>query len=97
VIAAASRETPDTESDVWQQTDGQPEVATEDLLIYISWYINGYGRPWTPLDVNSKIGHVHGQIAGSEGVLLQTTDQMVTAHVPSADQYPRRGDGRKGA
>jgi hypothetical protein len=25
------------------------------------------------------------------------TDQMVGSHVPSADQYPRRGDGRKSA
>jgi len=28
------------------------------------------------LDLNSKMGHVHGQIAGSEGVLLSTTDLM---------------------
>ena len=43
--------------------------------IYINWYINGYGRPWTPVDVNPKMRHVHGQIAGSEGVLLPTTEQ----------------------
>jgi hypothetical protein len=29
--------------------------------------------------------------------LHATTDQMVNSHVPSADQYPRRGGGRKGA
>jgi hypothetical protein len=66
-------------------------------LIYISWYINGYGRPQTPLDVNPKMGPVHGQFAGSDGVLPVTTEQMVSSHVPSAGQYPRRGAGRKGA
>jgi hypothetical protein len=39
----------------------------------------------------------HGRITGSCGVLPVTTDQMASSHVPSADQYPRRGDRRKGA
>jgi hypothetical protein len=69
----------------------------KSLPIYISWYINGYGRPWTSSDVNPKIRPVHGQIPCTGGVLLATTDQMVNRHIPSADQYPRRGDGRKGA
>ena len=43
---------------------------TGTSLIYISWYINDYRRPWTPLDVNSKMGHVHGRFAGDEGGLL---------------------------
>jgi hypothetical protein len=50
--------------------------------IYISWYTNGYGRPWTLLDMNPKMGHVHGQFAGSEEVLLPTTDHMVIATFP---------------
>jgi hypothetical protein len=37
---------------------------------------HGYGRPWIPLDVNPKMRHVHGQFAGSGGVLLATTDLM---------------------
>jgi hypothetical protein len=93
----AGREATDPESDVWQPAGRRSESATEEPLIYISWYINGYGRPWTSLDVNPKMRHVHGHCAGSGGVLLATTDQMVSSHVPSADQYPRRGDGRKGA
>jgi hypothetical protein len=67
------------------------------LLAYINWYINGYGRPWTSVDLNPKMKLDFGQPAGSGEPLHATTDQMVTAHVPSADQYPRRGDGRKGA
>jgi hypothetical protein len=67
------------------------------LPTYISWYINDHGQPWTSLDANPRLRLVHGQIAGSYGVLLATTDQMASSHVPSADQYPRRGDGRKGA
>jgi hypothetical protein len=49
----------------------------KSLPIYISWYINGYGRPWTSSDVNPKIRPVHGQIPGTGGVLLATTDQKV--------------------
>jgi hypothetical protein len=30
-----------------------------------------------PVDVNLKMRHVHGQIAGREGVLLPTTEQKV--------------------
>jgi hypothetical protein len=48
----------------------------KSLPIYISWYINGYGRPWTSSDVNPKIRPLHGQIAGTGGVLLATTDHM---------------------
>ncbi len=47
--------------------------------------------------MNPKMRHVPGQIAGPEGVLLPTTDHMASSHVPLADQYPRRGAGRKGA
>jgi hypothetical protein len=43
--------------------------------IYISCYINEYRRPWTTSDVNPKMGHAHGQIAGPDGVLLPTTEQ----------------------
>ena len=39
-------------------------AAPVSSLIYISWYINGYGRPWAPVDVNPKMRHVHGQFAG---------------------------------
>jgi hypothetical protein len=69
----------------------------KSLLIYISWYSNGYGHPGTSSDVNPKIRPVHGQVPSTGGVLLATTEQMTISHVPSADQYPRRGDGRKGA
>ena len=51
---------------------------------YISWYINDYGRPWTSLDVNPRIRPVHGQIAGTGGGLLATTDHMAGRHVPWA-------------
>jgi hypothetical protein len=56
----------------------------ESLLTYISWYINGYGRPWTPLDMNPKMRPIYGQFAGSEGVLLPTTEQKAFA-VPLSD------------
>jgi hypothetical protein len=45
------------------------------LLAYISWYINDYGRPWTFPNVNPRIRPDPGQIAGTGGVLLTTTDQ----------------------
>ena len=61
-----------------RQTTGQ-SPRPKSLPIYISWYINGYGRPWTPLDVNPKMGPVHGQFAGSEGVLHPTTEQKASA------------------
>jgi hypothetical protein len=64
---------------------------------YINWYINGYGRPWTSSNPNPTMRPDHGQIAGSCGVLPVTTDHMASRHVPLADQYPRRGAGRKGA
>jgi hypothetical protein len=54
------------------------EPATQIFPIYISWYINDYGRPRTSLDVISKIMHVHRQIAGPHRVLLPTTDQKST-------------------
>src|SRR5690349_13912566 len=83
--------TPDTESDVGsRQTAGQSPDRRADL-IYISWYINGYGRPRTLLDVNSNVRYIHGQFAGSAGALLPTTNQMANSRVPSAAQYPRRG------
>lgn len=47
-----------------------PSPRPESLLTYISWYINGYGRSWTPLDVNPKMRPVYGQFAGSEGGCL---------------------------
>jgi hypothetical protein len=28
---------------------------TRNALIYINWYINGYGRPWTSSDVNTNM------------------------------------------
>ena len=81
----AGRETPDRESDVWRPADtaGQ-SPRPKSLPIYISWYINGYGRPWTSLDVNPRIRPVHGQIAGTGGGLLATTDHMAGRHVPWA-------------
>jgi hypothetical protein len=47
------------------------------LLAYISWYINDYGPPWTSPDVNPRIRPNPGQIAGTGGVLLTTTEQKV--------------------
>ena len=43
--------------------------------------------------------HRHRAAAGSPQlrVLFPTTNQMASNHVPSAAQYPRRGDGRKDA
>lgn len=61
-----------------QTQSPQPKI----LRVYISWYINEYGRPWTSLDVNPRIRPVHGQIAGTGGVMLPTTEQMATSHVP---------------
>jgi hypothetical protein len=54
----------------------------KSLPRYISWYINGYGRPRTSLDLISKMRPGHGQIAGAGGGLLATTEQMATRHVP---------------
>jgi hypothetical protein len=70
--------------DVWQQADRRSDPAS--VPIYISWYINDYGRPWTPLDVNPRIRHVHGQIAGTGGVLLMTTEQKAFVTVPYPTQ-----------
>jgi hypothetical protein len=36
-------------------------------LIYITWYINSYGSPWTPLDVNPRIRPVHEQMQVLKG------------------------------
>jgi hypothetical protein len=47
------------------------------VLVYISWYINDYGRPWTSSDVNLRISHVHGQIAGPGVGLHATMEQKV--------------------
>jgi hypothetical protein len=49
------------------------------LLAYISWYINDYGRPWTSPDVNPRIRPNPGQIAGTGGVLLTTTEQKASS------------------
>jgi hypothetical protein len=38
-----------------RQTAGQTPPP-KSVPIYISWYINDYGRPWTPLDVNQESG-----------------------------------------
>jgi hypothetical protein len=71
----AGGEAPDRESDVCsRQTAGQGP-RPKSLPIYISWYINGYGRPWTSSDVNPRISPVHGRIAGSCGLLPVTTEQ----------------------
>jgi hypothetical protein len=70
------RETPDPESDVWRP--GRPPLGASpppSLPAYISWYINGYGRPWTSSDVNPRISSVHGPIAGHGGALPATTEQ----------------------
>jgi hypothetical protein len=46
----ARRVTPDAEADVWWQADNRARARDRRAsLIYISWYINGYGHPWTPL------------------------------------------------
>jgi hypothetical protein len=82
-----------------KQTAGQ-SPRQKSRPIYISKYINDYGRPWTPVDVNLKIRSDHGQIAGTGGELLATTDQMVKwspATFPRPLKYPRRGVGRNGA
>jgi hypothetical protein len=42
---------------------GRPSVTTprpKNHLLYISWYINDYGRPWTSSNGNPRIGPVHG-------------------------------------
>ena len=49
------------------------------------------------MDSDPEIRPGPGQFAGTGGVLLATTDKWSAAHVPSADQYPRRDAGRKGA
>jgi hypothetical protein len=90
-------EAPDRESDVWQPTDHQSAPATEDPP---DLHQLVHQRLWTAthiLGLNSKIRSDHGLIRTSWWVLHPTTDQMVNRHIPSADQYPRRGDGRKGA
>ncbi len=51
----------------------------------------------TSSDVNPRIRPVHGQIAGSGGGLLVTTDHMAGRRVPLAEKCARRGAERKGA
>lgn len=66
-----------------RQTAGQ-STRPKTLPIYISSYINDYGQPWTSSDPNPKMRFVYGRIAGSCRMLLATTDQMASSHVPSA-------------
>jgi hypothetical protein len=61
-----------------RQTAGQ-SPRPKSLPAYISWYINGYGRPWTSSDVSPRIGPVHGPIAGIGRALLVTTDQKASS------------------
>jgi hypothetical protein len=49
------------------------------FLVYISWYINDYGRPWTSSDVNPKAKHVRGQIAGASRGLHATMAQKASS------------------
>jgi hypothetical protein len=74
MIAAeeARQQTPDPESDVWQQLYNQPEPATEDPP---DLHQLVHQRPWTSSDANLRFRPVHGQIAGSNGVVPTTTDQ----------------------
>lgn len=67
-------------------------------LAYINWYINSYGRPRTSSDLNLKMRFDldNQQVVAGEAACA-TTDHMANIHVPSADPYPRRGNGRKGA
>jgi hypothetical protein len=60
----------------------------KSLPIYISWYINDYGRPWTSSDVNPMIRPVHGQIAGTGGVLLATTEQKASGIWTGGNRLP---------
>jgi hypothetical protein len=64
-----------------RQTVGQ-SLRPKILLVYISWYINDYGRPWTSSDVNPRIRPVHGQIARPGRVLLPTTEQKASSPSP---------------
>jgi hypothetical protein len=59
----------------------------KSLQIYISWYINDYGRPWTSSDPNPKMRHVPGQIAGSGGVLPVTTEQKASSPSPVQSEH----------
>jgi hypothetical protein len=47
---------PNPQSDIWQQATVGPSAPPKSLLIYISSYINDYGRPWTSADVNQGLG-----------------------------------------
>jgi hypothetical protein len=53
-----------------QTADQSPRP--KSLPIYISWYINDYGQPWTSSDVNPRMRPVHGRFAGTYGLLLAT-------------------------
>ena len=68
---------------VSRQTAGQ-RPRPKSLLIYISWYINGYGRPWTSSDVNPRISPVHGQIAGFYGGCMRLRIKWPAATFPRA-------------
>jgi hypothetical protein len=61
---------------------------TTSSRVYINWYINGYGRPWTSVDPNLTMRPDHGQIADSCGVLLVTTEQMAFVAIPGAEPPP---------
>ena len=90
-------EAPDLESDAWQQTEHQPEPAIEESpglhqLVHqrLRTTVDVLGpEPEDEARPRTTLYAVRG--------LHPTTNQMATSHVPSAAQYPRRGDGRKGA
>ena len=79
-----------------ERTESRSEPANNKGLAYINWYINGYGRSRTSLDMIPEMRHDPGQPAGSCGV-LPATKINGQQPLPSAAKYPRGGDGRKGA
>jgi hypothetical protein len=70
---------------VLHTTDQSPRP--KSLLVYISWYINGYGRPWTSSDPNPRMRPNRGQFAGSGGVLPATTEQKAFVAPTSGRGY----------
>lgn len=44
---------------------------SKSLRVYISWYINGHGQPWTSSDPNPKMRPDHGRRCTWSGVCIR--------------------------
>lgn len=59
-----------------RQTADQ-RLQPKSFPLYISWYINGYGPPWTSSDGKPRIRPVHGQTAGPGGGCMRLRNRRL--------------------